>query len=356
MAEGKLALFYDAQAGEAAIVTFDANGDIADTWEFTGWRKTWEFVPGRLTNASVAGGAREVLLYDRPAGEAIVLKVGRRGDVQQGAIVKLRSSWELIVASNLLPPVPGGDRDQVFFYDRAAGEAALVDLGGAVNYTHTGFRTNWDLCVAGRFFRGLSPQELTGQVMLYDRAAGLVDVLGFNTDGAVKHDKVSEGFRPSYGSLIAGSFLGDGNSQVVFYDKGDGMLLCVDFVGMATKNLSGNQVLPGSDHIIAGRFFSGDQTCALIYNRTSGEAAVAAFAPAGHFKLDSHSGWRTSWDIVTTLKGTIDRDQALLYDRNAGDVTILTLGQDGFLSEKTTTNLRRTWTHIVPLGASLEPL
>lgn len=355
MAEGQLALFYDDQAGEAAVVTFDANGDISKSWEFKGWRKTWQFVPGRFTSASFGESeVREILLYDRLAGEAITLTVSSDGHVLQSPIMTFRTSWDLIAARNLLPY--GTDkiqRDQAFLYDRAAGEAAIVDLGGSVSHTLTGFRKSWDLCDSGQFFKPKTTAEPSGQVLLYDRAAGVVAVLGFDEQGAMKYDKGSGGFRSSYSHLATGSFLGNGNSQVVFYDNGDGMLLCVGVGEDGPKTLSGNSILPGCEHLVVGRFGDGSRARVFTYKRTSGEAAFVEFDHDGQVAVNRpYSGWRKSWDIVTALHAG-KQERVLLYDRNAGDVCVLSF-PSGDTSQRTSTNLRRTWSHIVSLGPAFE--
>ncbi|HEY1979127.1 MAG TPA: hypothetical protein VGH13_03500 [Xanthobacteraceae bacterium] len=61
-----------------------------------------------------------------------------------------------------------------------------------------GWRTTWDVLVVGNFIgNGKS------QVLLYDRAAGQADVVGFDLQGAMNLDYTNSGWRTTWDSLSA---------------------------------------------------------------------------------------------------------------------------------------------------------
>jgi hypothetical protein len=103
------------------------------------------------------------------------------------------------------PPVVVSGLPEMLLYDRAAGQADVVgfDNSGAMNLDHTngGWRTSWDLAVVGNFVgNGRS------QVLLYDRAAGQADVVGFDNSGAMNLDHTNGGWRTTWDTL---EYIGD---------------------------------------------------------------------------------------------------------------------------------------------------
>jgi hypothetical protein len=136
-----------------------------------------------------------------------------------------RSSWDVIVAGDFI----GNGRQQILLYDRAAGQADVVgfDSNGRTNLdtTNSGWRTSWDAIVAGALI-GNNRQ----QILLYDRAVGQADLVGFDSNGNTNLDMTNSGWRNSWIVIVAGAFIGNGRQQILLYDRGAGQ---ADVVGFA---------------------------------------------------------------------------------------------------------------------------
>ncbi|MCC7022381.1 MAG: hypothetical protein IT338_06120, partial [Thermomicrobiales bacterium] len=79
-------------------------------------------------------------------------------------------------------------------------------------------------------------------------------------------------------------------------------------------------------------------------------AASGSVAGATLTRLATHTGWRTTWDLIVPL--SYDRAfprPALLYDRAAGEATLISIDASGAFSELARfTGWRTTWESITP--------
>jgi hypothetical protein len=350
------ALFYDRSAGEAEVVTFDRDGHILHTRRHAGWQKTWdEIVVGRFLRNQPH--LRHALFYDRTSGAAVLKTFDYAGHFAQGAPMRLRRTWDVIVADSLIDANTSGGQCQTFVYDRNAGEAAILGFQSAhdVDCGHTGLRKSWDIVVSGRFAPAFTGRHAKKQICLYDRAAGIADLLAFQADGAVQLARESHGLRSSWDRIESGPFLGEDHDQILLYDRHDGAMSVVDFAadGTPLRHFPVVAGLKECDALVTGRFFEPDRALALLYDRSSGSSLFARFDHAGAFHTRAvHTDWRTSWDIVVTLPGE-ERDQVLLYDRSLGDISVLTFDAHGNSTEVTNLSMRHTWSKIVPLGPAV---
>jgi hypothetical protein len=155
---------------------------------------------------------------------------------------KFRTSWDLLAAGSFIGNGSTDKPQGVVLYDRAAGEADVIGFGsnGVLNFDHTnsGFRRIWSKMVAGSFIH-----DNRDQVLLYDQNAGDADVVAFDTEGRESLDYTNHGFRTSWDQMIAGDFLEkSGLDQVLLYDGNAGE---VDVVAFDSK---GKEILDGQNN------------------------------------------------------------------------------------------------------------
>ena len=140
---------------------------------------------------------------------------------------------DLIVVGDFI----GNGKDQVLLYDRAAGQGDVVGFNASgrtnLHTTNTGWRTSWDLITAGRFVgNGRS------QIVLYDRTAGHADVVGFNNVGKeVNLDTGNDGWLTTWDVMVAGSFIANGRDQILLYDRAAGQADVLGFNSAGRSNL-----------------------------------------------------------------------------------------------------------------------
>jgi hypothetical protein len=147
------ALFYSRTNGTAELHRLDANGNLVLIREYDDWRTTWDcLVAGNLTG----GNRPDILFYDKAAGEAELYSVDASGTFSfERRFTDLGTNWDLLVMGNLTGSPTGHN---VLLYDRRAGDAVLQSLSGdgtlSVVRRFTGWRTSWDIVVAGSLSSG----------------------------------------------------------------------------------------------------------------------------------------------------------------------------------------------------------
>lgn len=108
-----------------------------------------------------------------------------------------RNSWNLITAGKFV----GNGRSQIVLYDRAAGHADVVGFNNAglevnLDTGNDGWLTEWDVMLGGQFL-----QNGRDQILLYDRTGGQIDIVGFDNAGKMNHDLVNFGVRTTWTDL-----------------------------------------------------------------------------------------------------------------------------------------------------------
>jgi hypothetical protein len=178
----------------------------------------------------------------------------------------------------------------------AACDIVGFDSNGAVqvDFTNIGFRSTWDVMLAGAFTR--SDRD---QIVLYDRAGGALAVVGFDNTGRANLDRTDDTIGSNWTTLVAGNFVGDRRKQVLMYDKatGDTLLVGFDAAGQINLRRADSGWRESWDLITVGPFIGNGRDQVLLYDRAGRTADVVGFDTAGHVNLDtSNTGWRPSWD------------------------------------------------------------
>ena len=251
------------------------------------------------------------------------------------------------------PPGESTSEPRVALYDRAAGEGDIYsfDTAGNVNLVtqNQGWRSSWDLMVAGNFIgNGQS------QILLYDRNAGQADVVGFDGTGKTNLDTTNSGWRSSWNTIVAGDFIGNGRSQILLYDRAAGQADVVGFdnTGKANLDTTASGWRSSWDTIVVGNFLGNGRQQVLLYDRNGGAAAVVGFDNTGKVNLDpTDPNWRTSWDIIVVgdFIGN-GKDQVLLYDRSAGQADVVGFDSNGNPNLDTTNSGWRTSWNLITAG------
>jgi len=193
------------------------------------------------------------------------------------------------------------DQITINLFVRFAGLGAACDIVGfdwngavQVDRTNNGWRSSWDVMIAGAFTR-----TDRDQLVLYDRAGGALAIVGFDGTGLANLDKTDDTLRSNWTTVVAGNFIGNGRKQVLLYDKASGDVLLVGFDGAGAINLR----RPDSgwrtswDLIVVGNFIGNGRDQVLLYDRAGGTADIVGFDGNGNVNLDtSNTGWRSSWD------------------------------------------------------------
>ena len=207
-----------------------------------------------------------------------------------------RTSWDLFVAGNFL----GDGSHASAAYDRSAGSANLFgfDAAGNMNLDNTFSGAPWDI-VTGGYIAGNFVGNGRMQVLIFDRDAGSADILGFETTGGIPNLHTSFSGWPSSGTVVvAGNFIGNGCAQVLIYDPSAGT---ADVFGFdATGNMNLHTTISGWRTswyaIVPGHFIGNGRSQLLLYDRSAGNADVVGFDDTGNVNLDTtNSGWRTTW-------------------------------------------------------------
>src|SRR5262249_40575889 len=191
---------------------------------------------------------------------------------------------------------------------------------------------------------------------LFARFAGLgpaCDIVGFDANGALQVDRTNLGFRSSWQVMIAGAFTRTDRDQIVLYDPPGGALGIVGFDGTGLSNLDRTDETVGSNWttVVAGNFIGNGRKQVLLYDKALGDFFLVGFDGGGAINLRCPgSGWRTSWDLIVTGNFIGNgRDQLLLYDSADGTADIVGFGGNGNVNLDTSnTGWRSSWNWMVP--------
>jgi hypothetical protein len=328
--QGSTALLYDANDGQADVVGFGSNGNQSMDYPNTGFRTSWSLIAaGYFT----MGSQQQVVLYDQTAGLADVVAFGSNGkynrDVQSPG---LGTSFDKMVAGYFI----GNGREQVLLYNSNSGEADVVgfNANGTKNldFKNTNFG-NWDTILPGAFLTN-GQQE---QVFLYNRKAGHAAIVTFDSEGKASPPVLNTGFRTSWDLLVAGHFIGNGRSDkpagVVLYDRtaGEAEVVAFDTKGGVISYPTNRGFRTTWTQMVAGDFIKDARDQILIYDQNAGDVDVVAFDTKGGESLDyTNHGFRTTWAQMFTAAfvgsgngGEIGPEQVLLYDGNSGELDVV---------------------------------
>ncbi|MCD8485773.1 MAG: S8 family serine peptidase, partial [Desertifilum sp.] len=241
-------LFYDRESGTGEMYATRSDGSMLRLYSTEGWRKTWDMIiPGNFGG----GGYTNLLFYDRDTGEYDLYRVDDNGlmtRIRQGN--NWRRTWDMIIPGDF----NGDGKTELVFYDRKAGEYKLYgfdDKGLPIQISEgNNWRRTWHQIIPGDF-NGDGKTEL----IFYDRNAGEYNIYSFE-DGSPIQLRQGQGWRKTWDLIVPGNFNGDGEHNLMFYDRDTGVF---EFYEIDNTNWSVNRIQQGS-------------------------------------------GWRKTWDIVTSLK------------------------------------------------------
>jgi hypothetical protein len=298
-------LFYERATGTGAFHATDGRGGITPLTEHTNWRTTWtRIVPGEFGGQR---GATDLLLYERPTGTAEIWTTDGAGGI---ALVRQhtdwRRTWTQIVTGRfaarpatspiVLEPPGAPRRSDVLLYDRAAGEIELhaVDPLGATVLLgrHGDARRTWSHIVPGDFVTDSGFTDLA----FYDRAAGLLELWTTDGAGGLSLLRRHAHFGRGWTHVVAGRFGGRRGSDLMFYDRASGR------AGFYRVEDDGG-VTPQREHglgrawsqVVAGNFGGDASADLLLYSRSAGTAELHLGDGAwGLVPLRRHAGWRRS--------------------------------------------------------------
>jgi hypothetical protein len=257
------ALLYDRNAAQAALVVFSSQGVAGKPVVIKGFPITWDkIVAGDFTGVA---GQQQILLYNQKAGQLTLVAFDSAGGVQKDVANNgFSTSYDKIVPGYFL----GDEKEQVVLYDPSAGRLDLVAFdskgGVSMDTPNTGYRSSYDKIVAGNFTaesrRFGDSSVMVDQILLYDRAAGEADVVDFDTKGHESLDAPNKGLSTSYDRIVVGDFIGRelGQQQVVLYDPSAGRLDLVAFDSKGGVSLGAqNSGYRGSKDLLAAGSFTG---------------------------------------------------------------------------------------------------
>jgi hypothetical protein len=345
-----LAVLYDRTARQMDFVAFDLQGNLildrTNSFDFDIWTV---MVPGQFIATPGPPNSlvyTQIVTYDRSAGIGRLIGFDAAGSVSLYRVTPgWRTTWDLVVAGDFV----GNGLKQLLLYDRQAGEADVVGFDGlgAINLDHTnsGWRNSWDIIVAGDFL-GYGRT----QILLYDRAAGQADIVGFDDNGVVNLDHTNSGWRKTWDVIVVGKFgpPGTPGMQVLLYDRAAGTAHVVGFDQNGAANFA---------HINSGFGTNWDEivsigdvaalSAVVLYDRQAGVGQYVAFYNGAPVLNHANPGWRSTWDIMATYDF-----QLLLYDRAAGQADVVTFnGATGATSlDRTNSGWRTSWDNIVTLS------
>jgi hypothetical protein len=135
-------------------------------------------------------------------------------------------------------------------------------------------------------------------------------------------------WRTTWTHIVSGKFSSSPYDGLLFYDRNSGYaeFYETDGYGGITFLQNDSNWRKSWTHIISGAFYGPDRTGLLFYDRQAGFAAIYNTDGAGNLDASprEHSGWRTSWTHITTVRIPDPNTDGgvlfgiLLYDQAAG--------------------------------------
>jgi hypothetical protein len=273
-------LFYERATGTGAFYATDGRGGITELRRQTDWRTTWShIVAGEFGGGAVAS---DLLFYERSTGTAEIWASEGTGGIRLVAQhTNWRRTWAELVtgrfaararsAPAILPFPDAPRRSDVLLYDRAAGEIELYafdELGAKYLFgRHSDVRKTWSHVVAGDFATGSPYTDLA----FYDRTAGSLEFWTTDGTGGLSLLRRHRNLGRAWTHVVAGRFGGPGGSDLLFYDRTSGRAA---LYAVEDGRLTPLRELAGLDrgwsHVVGGEFGRGVGADLLLYNRATG--------------------------------------------------------------------------------------
>ena len=150
-----------------------------------------------------------------------------------------RTTWTQILSGRFTNSPYSG----LLFYEQADGYAETYATNGtggiAMVATHPGWRSSWTHIVAGEFINTLDwDQPIYDDLFFYEGSTGYCETYESDGQGGISLN-ASESDLPAATHIVPGSFGGDGNTNLLFYDQATG-------IG-TFRNFSGTNWVPRED-------------------------------------------------------------------------------------------------------------
>jgi hypothetical protein len=254
---------------------------------------------------------------------------------------------------------------QLLRYSDVHGQAQLVEFGQAgeelVLGTFGGWRTTWSEMLAFANRNTAGSRDGAG-TLLYDRAAGEIEIVRFSTNGTATTTATASGWRKTWRLLATGQFT-TGDSWVTNVARYDPTTGDLDVVG---RRADGSEQLidqrPGQrstwTSMVTVTIDQGPTDALVLYDRASGSVEIYRIGQNGRLVLlRNRGGWRPGYThLVATPRLVVGRRGALLvgYDREAGEAEVVGVASDGRLRVIGRWPVgKRMWSHLV--AGSLVP-
>lgn len=229
----------------------------------------------------------------------------------------LSAGWTEIATGDF-----GGDTgDEVVFYRKSDGRYVIYNgspsgSGLSTKYVDTNISATWDIITAADL-DGNGNDEL----IFYRKSDGKYMVYQGSLSGSGLGAKILDtNISVTWDSITAGDFDNNGNDELVFYRKSDGLFLTYEgaLTGLGSK-IGESTASTGWSSIATGDFGGDTGDEIVFYNKSSGRYVV-------------YEGGRTGWGTKKneiTISTNWDQVDALDVDNNSNDEPMFYRSTDG---------------------------
>ena len=295
-------LFYEQSTGVAEFYTTDGNGNISLLKHYDDWPTTWtHIVPGIFGKSGYTG----LLLYDQAAGFGAIYDTDGNGNlilIQQ--YNDWRTTWTQIVAARFT----ASTFSSLLFYEQSAGygEIYATDGTGAINLlaTYSDWRTTWTHIVAADFVNSDPlaadwPNPPIDDLFFFEGSTGYCETYESDGSGGISLS-CSQSAMPPATAILAGSFGGGPQADLIFYDQATGTATIRMLQGTEWQVTEQYNWASPWDLMVAGNFWMADPlndrllpdgafTDLLFYEGATGE--IYLHEPPSPTPIDSFAGY-----------------------------------------------------------------
>ncbi len=284
----------------------------------------------------------DLLFYAQPSGIGQLYATNLAGDIGLlSTYTDWRTTWTLIVPMHF----SGARHSDIVFYNAGAGLGELYSTNGLGELTpivrrYTNWRTSWSIIVAGSFTgNGFS------DLLFYSRTAGLGEFYQVDKHGNLGILARHTDWLTTWTQIVTGNFSRPDSSDLLFYEATAGVLECwtvdgygnVAFLNSTPTSNSWTIILPLN---VTGSPFSD----LLLYDASHGTGELVTSDGEGSLHhVRSFSGWRTNWSAILSPSF----GQLLFYSAASGVAQFYEIDPRGAMTlRRTYENWRTDWSLI----------
>ena len=300
-------LFYEQSTGTAEFYATDGEGGISFLRHYDDWRRSWTLiVPGIFGNSGNTG----LLLYDQAAGFGAFYDTDGHGNiVLLREFNDWRTSWTHILSGRFTDSPYSG----LLFYEQADGYAETYATNGtggiAIVATHPGWRSSWTHIVAGEFIDTLDwDQPIYDDLFFYEGSTGYCETYESDGQGGISLNASESDLPAATTHIVPGSFGGDGNSNLLFYDQATGIGTFRNFSGMNWVPLEDFSWPRKWDLLTRGNFWMADPedrlfadgafTDLVLYDRADGYGEIDLHEPPDPTPIEQFAGYLSPGSVL----------------------------------------------------------